>query len=127
MADDTDQGTDEEVSPIAAPLPPIEAGPPTGPAPLPPLSVYSGDDDINRIAGSAGDDTIYGLGGDDTLAGFAGNDILEGGSGADLLLGGTGDDTLTGGPDEANEVNTFAFRTRDGEIPSPTSPSSRIG
>jgi Ca2+-binding RTX toxin-like protein len=126
MADDTDQGTDENPMPaplppleggppFAAPLPPLEGGPPTGPAPLPPLSVYQGDESNNEIDGSPDNDTMFGLGGDDTLSGLDGHDILEGGPGADILRGNRGNDTLTGGPDDGDAVNTFRFSTRDGD------------
>ena len=56
-----------------------------------------GNDNINILDGSAGNDTVEGRGGDDTLIGGTGNDALMGGLGADRLIGGAGTDTLTGG------------------------------
>ncbi|NIX76034.1 calcium-binding protein [Microvirga terricola] len=57
----------------------------------------SGNDEVNYLIGNAGDDSLSGLGGDDYLAGEAGNDTLLGGSGADLLIGQEGNDLLEGG------------------------------
>ncbi|WP_066552230.1 DUF5801 repeats-in-toxin domain-containing protein [Croceicoccus bisphenolivorans] len=56
-----------------------------------------GDDDVNVLAGNAGNDALQGAGGNDYLYGNAGNDLLVGGSGDDVLAGGTGVDELTGG------------------------------
>jgi len=50
----------------------------------------------NKIAGGAGDDTLFGMGGDDNLLGNDGNDQLNGGDGNDGLTGGAGNDTLVG-------------------------------
>jgi Ca2+-binding RTX toxin-like protein len=61
---------------------------------------------IERIYGSAHNDTItgdglvnlfYGLNGNDSLNGMAGNDLLYGGNGLDTLNGGADSDTLEGG------------------------------
>ena len=69
---------------------------------------------IERLAGSAYDDTLTGDGaanslwggaGDDTLAGGAGDDWLYGQGGADRLDGGAGSDRLTGGAGD----DTFVF------------------
>ena len=61
-----------------------------------------GDDiaaDVERLAGSSGDDTLTGSAAADELDGGGGRDTLDGGAGDDRLLGGadTGDDTLRGG------------------------------
>jgi Ca2+-binding RTX toxin-like protein len=63
--------------------------------------------DIERILGGSGNDSLDGQSGSETLIGNAGNDTLIGGSGNDLLDGGAGDDfidasgagrdTMTGG------------------------------
>ncbi|MGE5547687.1 MAG: matrixin family metalloprotease [Solirubrobacterales bacterium] len=42
----------------------------------------TGNDDVNVITGSTGNDTLSGLKGDDTLVGGAGNDVLKGGDGS---------------------------------------------
>ncbi len=52
---------------------------------------------IERVVGSAFNDTIAGSNSNDVLEGGAGNDSLIGGAGDDTLLGGAGNDTLTGG------------------------------
>jgi len=61
---------------------------------------------VERIVGSAFNDTISGdalnntlegMNGDDSLNGDAGNDTLRGGMGNDILMGGIGIDTLEGG------------------------------
>jgi Bacterial Ig domain/RTX calcium-binding nonapeptide repeat (4 copies) len=46
----------------------------------------------NTIAGTMGKDLINGLGGDDILLGAGGNDVITGGSGSDRLFGNTGAD-----------------------------------
>ena len=51
---------------------------------------------IERVLGSAHDDTLTGSGGDDRLQGAEGDDTLAGGDGLDALYGGTGADTLLG-------------------------------
>ena len=53
-----------------------------------------GDD---RLFGGDGNDWVRGDGGDDYLHGNSGADVLKGGSGDDLVLGGYGDDWLFGG------------------------------
>lgn len=62
--------------------------------------------DVERVIGGSGDDSIrasgggcalLGTAGDDTLYGGTGKDALFGGSGNDLLLGGVSDDYLEGG------------------------------
>ncbi|MBL8406745.1 MAG: M10 family metallopeptidase C-terminal domain-containing protein [Candidatus Accumulibacter sp.] len=51
-----------------------------------------GDDTVNVLTGTAGNDSLYGLGGNDTLEAGMGNDLLDGGTGTDQLAGGKGDD-----------------------------------
>ncbi|KWT66197.1 Hemolysin-type calcium-binding region [Hyphomicrobium sulfonivorans] len=55
-----------------------------------------GDDNNNRIVGSARGDIIEGRGGDDVIYGGPGNDTLIGGTGSDayVYLPGDGDDTI---------------------------------
>ena len=53
--------------------------------------------DIERLIGSAFDDTLTGGAGADTLEGGQGADVVDGGDENDLLLGNSGDDTLIGG------------------------------
>ena len=60
------------------------------------LDGLNGDD---YIEGGAGDDTIDGGAGEDDLYGMAGDDKLKGNTGNDLLVGGKGKDTLEGGDD----------------------------
>jgi Ca2+-binding RTX toxin-like protein len=68
--------------------------------------IGEGNEQANRMFGSAGDDTLMGFGGDDVIQGDAGNDALYGNEGNDRLFGdagddrlyaGAGDDTLSGG------------------------------
>jgi Ca2+-binding RTX toxin-like protein len=80
----------------------------------------TGDEQVNHIGGSLGDDRIEGGGGDDSLMGdahffvvqggwvgdSAGNDTLVGGDGNDTLLGGSGNDLLSGG----DGADVFVFR-----------------
>ena len=53
--------------------------------------------DIERLHGSAHDDTLTGNALANTLTGGDGDDTLDGGEGNDWLTGGAGADTLTGG------------------------------
>ncbi|MBH2037303.1 MAG: M10 family metallopeptidase C-terminal domain-containing protein [Pseudomonadales bacterium] len=55
--------------------------------------VLNGNDSINTLTGTAGEDRIYGFAGNDTLNGGGNADFLDGGAGADKLNGGNGDDT----------------------------------
>ncbi|MES3022354.1 MAG: calcium-binding protein [Pseudomonadota bacterium] len=57
---------------------------------------FTGDDTINIIIGSEGDDEMDGRGGDDHLYGERGNDTIHGGDGNDILIDGEGDNTLLG-------------------------------
>ncbi|MFO1329537.1 MAG: calcium-binding protein [Rubrivivax sp.] len=52
---------------------------------------------IERLLGTALNDTLTGNDAANTLEGGNGNDILRGGLGHDRLIGGNGDDTLAGG------------------------------
>ncbi|MCT4657422.1 MAG: hypothetical protein N4A65_16635, partial [Cohaesibacter sp.] len=53
-----------------------------------------GDDSANTLIGGDGNDTLSGLIGDDVLQGGDGDDTLAGGIGADTLEGGAGQDSL---------------------------------
>lgn len=55
-----------------------------------------GEDDLDILNGSLGDDTILGGQGLNLIAGDSGNDNLLGGSDRDLIRGNAGDDTLNG-------------------------------
>jgi basic membrane protein A len=55
-----------------------------------------GDDRRNVLRGKQGDDYISGFDGDDTLIGGIGADVLNGDAGNDLVKGQAGDDTLYG-------------------------------
>ncbi len=58
--------------------------------------------DINEIAGGAGNDTLTGTAQIDVIDGQDGDDIISGGDGDDVILGGIGRDTLDGeGGDDA--------------------------
>ncbi|TQV85062.1 calcium-binding protein [Aliikangiella coralliicola] len=54
-------------------------------------------ENVTRVNGTDGNDTLNGFNTNDTLTGFAGNDTLRADSGNDLLLGGEGNDQLFGG------------------------------
>jgi Ca2+-binding RTX toxin-like protein len=123
MADDTDQGTDEEVTPIPAPLPLVEAGPFPIIGPLPPvegepppeasatpLNLQEGDEGDNLLVGSNLSDRLLGKGGDDTLVGHIGFDYLDGGGGDDRLMGDYSDPDI--GPGTASDL--FVFGRLDG-------------
>ena len=56
-----------------------------------------GDELVNEINGSAGEDTVQGTGGNDLINGFGGADRLLGRGGDDTLVGGRGPDRLVGG------------------------------
>ena len=68
----------------------------------------TGDANINRLDGAAGDDTLYGLGGNDILIGGVGNDTLDGGADADEMRGGKGDDTYI-----VDNIGDKVFETKD--------------
>ena len=61
------------------------------------LTLISGTNEDDVLAGTSGTDVLLGGNGDDLLDGGAGDDLLLGGNGDDTLLGGTGDDLLLGG------------------------------
>lgn len=56
-------------------------------------SLLQGDDRIDLMQGTTGDDFMYGFGARDVLIGGDGNDTLDGGASADLMIGGRGDDS----------------------------------
>ncbi|WP_417624700.1 calcium-binding protein [Paremcibacter congregatus] len=58
-----------------------------------------GDNAANIIYGGAMADQLYGNGGDDTIYGDGGDDIIYGGDGIDILYGGAGNDTIYGDGD----------------------------
>ena len=67
------------------------------------LDIKGFTDQVNRLNGTEGGDSIIGgdlddlissLGGNDTVDGRAGNDTIIGGAGEDILTGGTGADTF---------------------------------
>ncbi|MEX0366015.1 MAG: calcium-binding protein, partial [Ruegeria sp.] len=66
---------------------------------------------IERLQGSAFNDTLTGNAADNVLAGFDGDDTLDGRAGADRLQGDRGNDTLTGGAD----ADRFVFGNNFGD------------
>ena len=56
-----------------------------------------GDDLVDQVMTTSGDDRLYGEGGNDRLKGGYGDDLLDGGDGDDDLAGQRGNDTLRGG------------------------------
>jgi Ca2+-binding RTX toxin-like protein len=58
-----------------------------------------GNENAQRIVGSAGNDNLYGLAGNDTLEGGEGDDWLDAGAGQDSHHGGAGADTFSFGAD----------------------------
>lgn len=60
-------------------------------------SITLGDAD-QQLNGSAGDDTLDAGGGNDSVFGDDGDDVVHGGAGDDRVSGGTGKDTADGGP-----------------------------
>jgi Ca2+-binding RTX toxin-like protein len=52
---------------------------------------------IEKLEGSAFDDTLNGGNANDTLVGLAGDDVLNGANGNDTIDGGAGDDNIDGG------------------------------
>jgi serralysin len=62
---------------------------------------------IERLYGSAFNDTVRGDNGANLLNGLAGNDVLNGRDGNDTLIGGNGADRLIGG----GGADTFVFQT----------------
>lgn len=92
------------------------------------LNLIRGNNSVNILNGTEGDDliearnsadTLNGLGGNDILRGENGNDTLNGGDGDDILDGGNGLDFLTGGAgmdtfvlaaDEAGNIGLASIR-----------------
>ncbi len=70
---------------------------------------------IERLHGSAQNDTFTGSDGDDVLYGYAGNDQIQAGDGDDVLRGGEGADVLAGGAgyDHLEYVDSDAAITID--------------
>lgn len=84
------------------------------------MSVTSGTNGADTLAGGGGNDIIVGMDGDDTinagqgddiLIGGRGNDELNGGANDDRLVGGLGDDALNGGTGN----DTYVFGLADGD------------
>jgi Ca2+-binding RTX toxin-like protein len=70
-----------------------------------------GNDKVNVIVGSSGDDTIYGYGGNDNISGGDGDDMIDGGNETctgsmtlcgDTINGGSGNDTINGGNEDCS-------------------------
>ena len=55
-------------------------------------------DDVEEVAGGAGDDVLRGSDGPNVLSGGPGADRIDGAGGDDVISGGVGNDELTGGP-----------------------------
>jgi Ca2+-binding RTX toxin-like protein len=60
-------------------------------------TMYGLQDQVNRINGMGGNDTIYGGALEDILNGGDGNDTITAGAGNDVITGGAGNDALDGG------------------------------
>ena len=54
-----------------------------------------GNNQVNVLAGGAGNDTLYGMGGNDVLVGGDNDDLIVGGAGSDQINGETGVDTVS--------------------------------
>jgi Ca2+-binding RTX toxin-like protein len=74
----------------------------------------TGDGNANVLWGGLGADTLSGGLGNDRLFGDDGNDILIGGDGADRLDGGNGDDSLDGGIGNDTLYDTRGTNTMNG-------------
>lgn len=61
------------------------------------MARINGSGGNDSLTGTASDDEIFGRAGSDTLAGGGGDDEIGGGSQSDVLDGGAGNDTLDGG------------------------------
>jgi Ca2+-binding RTX toxin-like protein len=72
----------------------------------------TGDANNNVLLGGAGIDTLNGGAGNDLLRGGADNDILNGGDNNDLLQGGAGADALDGG----NGIDTADYRDASSSV-----------
>lgn len=74
--------------------------------------LVNGSEQVDRLAGFAGNDALYGKGGNDILEGWSGNDTLNGGAGTDTLYGGAGTDRFVfDSRVGADAVRDFATRT----------------
>lgn len=76
--------------------------------------LFSGDDNVNSLAGTPGSDLIFGRGGEDTLIGADGADNLNGGNGLDVLEGGLGADTLSG--EAGSDTFTGSLAELNGDV-----------
>jgi len=56
------------------------------------VPIILGNDSINSLAGTTGNDTMFAFAGNDTLSAAGGNDWIDGGAGADVMTGGAGND-----------------------------------
>lgn len=70
--------------------------------------IGTGNDGVNLLIGTVGDDTLSGRGGTDILQGGAGNDILIGGTGQDVLEGDYGADRFVFAPGDGSADYHFA-------------------
>jgi Ca2+-binding RTX toxin-like protein len=59
-------------------------------------SGFSSINNVERVVGGSGDDSLSGNASDNRLDGAGGNDSLSGGGGIDTLIGGDGDDAIEG-------------------------------
>lgn len=73
-----------------------------------------GDTNDNLFKGKKGNDTFYGRDGDDKLLGNAGKDYLDGGAGNDILKGGNRKDTLIGGEGDDRLIGNGGSDTLSG-------------
>ena len=64
---------------------------------------------IERVRGSAGNDSLVGSEDGERLDGHAGDDTIESGAGQDTLYGGAGDDTLNPGDNDSWDVVVGSF------------------
>ncbi|MGH1378754.1 MAG: calcium-binding protein [Alphaproteobacteria bacterium] len=76
--------------------------------------VITGDNAVNLLIGSDGDDEISGNGGDDELQGGNGHDIINGGDGDDLIFGQSGNDTINGNDGDDRVVGGIGSDTISG-------------
>lgn len=70
--------------------------------------IGTGNDGVNLLIGTIGDDTLSGKGGTDILQGGAGNDTLIGGTGQDILEGSYGADRFVFAPGDGSADYQFA-------------------
>jgi hypothetical protein len=67
---------------------------------------------VDKIVGTADNNTLIAGAGADSITGLAGNDALNGGTGNDTLVGGLGDDQLTGG--DGQDLFVFESAIKNG-------------